>query len=150
MAHLIVDIHKVPLRKIYLDPILGKKFEVCEVTTLDFITIDTKLTIISNPFKLRGWKEFATFRQSTIFINSIHLYLIYFDPCHKLSKSSFAFVFTCCTFVIHSCYKNDNSRIDVIFMKFVNPANVPEGNFTCLYFELQHPPQGHFNYHEFH
>jgi hypothetical protein len=31
-------------------------------------------------------------------------------------------------------------------VKFVNPANVPKGNFTYLYFELQHPPQGHFNY----
>jgi hypothetical protein len=26
-------------------------------------------------------------------------------------------------------------------MKFVNLANVPKGNFTCLYFELQHLPK---------
>jgi hypothetical protein len=98
---------QVPLGKIYLDPFLGKKFKVCEMTRLDFIMIDTKLTIISNPSRLHGWKEFATFKQGTIFLNSIHLYLIYFDPCHNLSESSFGFVFTCCTFVVHSCYKND-------------------------------------------
>jgi hypothetical protein len=34
-----------------------------------------------------------------------------------------------------------NYRIDVILqVKFVGLANVPKGNFTCLYFELQHLP----------
>jgi hypothetical protein len=39
------------------------------------------------------------------------------------------------------------SIIDVIYVKFVNPANAPRGNFACLYIGLQHLPQG---YHEPH
>ncbi len=38
-----------------------------------------------------------------------------------------------------------NSKIDVIYVKFVGPVNTPRGNFACLYIELQHLPLG---YHE--
>ncbi len=90
------------------------------------------------------------FRQGTISLNSFDLCLLYFDPCHNLSGSSSFFVFTCCTFVVLFCllfFLMKISIIDVIYVKFVNPANAPRGNFACLYIGLQHLPQG---YHEPH
>jgi hypothetical protein len=31
-------------------------------------------------------------------------------------------------------------RVDVIYVNFIVPTDVQRGNFTCLYFESQHPP----------
>ncbi len=53
--------------------------------------------------KPHGWKEFTPFWQGAISLNYFHLYLLYFDYCHNLSKSSPIFLFPHCTFVVHSC-----------------------------------------------
>jgi hypothetical protein len=79
---------------------LGKKIKVCEVTTTHFVVTNTILMTSSNPSKPDGLKEFAPSRQGLISLNSFHLYLLYFDPCHNLSAHFPTFVFTHCTFVV--------------------------------------------------
>jgi hypothetical protein len=68
--------------------------------TSHFVVIDTMLITSSNPSKPHGSKEFAPSRQGLISLNSFHLYLLYFDPCHNLSAHSPTFVFTHYTFVV--------------------------------------------------
>jgi hypothetical protein len=75
------------------------RIKVCELTTLHFIMINTKLMVVSNHFIPMDERNLVLMGKFHIHC-SLHLYLLHFVPYHNLTKGFPTFSFMCCIFVV--------------------------------------------------